>query len=68
MSDTVRIETEIEAKTARDGQLPFDAEEYGDEIPNALTVETFNKLDRGEDIHHAKDLADLFRQLKKADT
>ena len=57
------------AKTARDKRLPFDAEaaleeEYGDEIPNALTVETFEKIERGEDIHHAKDLHDLMRQLR----
>lgn len=56
-------------KTARDNRLPFDAEaalneEYGDEIPNALTIETFEKIDRGEEIHHAKDLDDLFKQLR----
>lgn len=56
-------------KIARDQCLPFDAEkflqeEYGDEIPNALTVETLEKIEKGEDIHHAKDLHDLMRQLR----
>ena len=57
------------SKTARDKRLPFDAEaaleeEYGDENPNALTRETFEKIDRGEEIYCAKDLDDLFKQLR----
>lgn len=32
-------------------------------IPNAATLETFAKTDRGEEIHHAKDMADLLKQL-----
>ncbi len=56
------------AKTARDKRLPFDAEaaleeEYVDEIPNALTRETIEKANRGEELFHAKDAEDLFRQL-----
>lgn len=56
------------AKIARDKRLPFDAdeflqEEYGDEIPNALTRETIEKADRGEELFHAEDAEDLFRQL-----
>lgn len=34
------------------------------EIPNALTRETMKKADRGEEIHHAKDLDDLLFQLE----
>lgn len=66
LSEVIRL---MVAKIARDKRLPFDAEaaleeEYGDEIPNALTVETFEKIERGEDIHHAKDLNDLMKQLR----
>ena len=56
------------AKIARDKRLPFDVEsalveEYGDEIPNALTRETMKKVLRGEDLHNASNLDDLMRQL-----
>ena len=56
------------AKTARDKRLPFDAEaalkeEYGEEIPNALTCETMEKVLKGEELYKAKDLNDLMRQL-----
>jgi len=34
-----------------------------DEIPNKLTAATLRKSERGEDIFHAKNAADLFRQL-----
>ena len=34
-----------------------------DDIPNALTRETIEKAERGEEIFHAKDAEDLFRQL-----
>lgn len=65
LAEAIRI---MVAKTARDKRLPFDAEaaleeEYGDEIPNALTRETIEKADRGEELFHAKDAEDLFRQL-----
>lgn len=65
LSDIIRL---MVAKIARDKRLPFDAEaaleeEYGDEIPNALTRETIAKAERGEDVFHAKDADDLFRQL-----
>ena len=36
---------------------------YGHE-PNALTVATLEKSERGEELHHAKDADDLFRQLR----
>ena len=32
-------------------------------VPNAMTAETLAKSERGEDIHHAKDVDDLFGQL-----
>jgi DNA-damage-inducible protein J len=31
--------------------------------PNALTAETLEKSERGEDVHRAKDAADLFHRL-----
>jgi len=31
--------------------------------PNEVTLETFKKTDRGEDVHCAKDMADLLKQL-----
>ena len=57
------------AKIARDKRLPFDAEaaleeEYGEEIPNALTRETMEKAERGEDVFYAKDFDDLLTQLR----
>jgi len=39
-------------------ELPFDEE------PNELTRKTLEMAERGEDLHHAKDLDDLFRQLE----
>ena len=66
IADAIRL---MVAKTARDKRLPFDAEaaleeEYGDEIPNALTRETIEKADRGEDVFYAKDFDDLIKQLR----
>jgi len=43
---------------ARDKRLPFGNE------PNAETRQTLEQIERGEDLHHAKDLDDLFRQLE----
>ena len=56
-------------KTARDNCLPFDAEaaleeEYRDEIPNALTRETMEKAERGEDVYYAKNFDDLMAYLR----
>jgi len=31
--------------------------------PNALTLETMRKSERGEDLHTAKDINDLYKQL-----
>lgn len=38
-------------------------DEFPDEIPNELTLETFEKADRGEDVYSAEDAEDIFRQL-----
>ena len=66
LAEAIRL---MVSKTARDKRLPFDAEaaleeEYGNEIPNALTRETIEKAERGEELFHAKDAEDLFRQLE----
>ena len=66
LSDAIRL---MISKTARDNRLPFDAdaaleEEYGEKIPNALTRETMEKAERGEDVFYAKDFDDLLMQLR----
>ena len=38
--------------------LPFEIK-----IPNTDTIQTFEKTDRGEDLHHADSVSDLFSQL-----
>lgn len=55
VSDVVRIAL---TKIAREKALPFEMS-----VPNAVTVETLAKSERGEDVHHAKDAQDLFGQL-----
>jgi DNA-damage-inducible protein J len=55
VSDVVRIAL---TKIAREKALPFDMR-----LPNELTAETLAKSERGEDVHKAKDAADLFNQL-----
>ena len=45
-------------RIAHERRLPFN-----DPEPNALTRETMEKADRGEDLFHAKDAEDLFKQL-----
>jgi len=55
VSDVVRIAL---TKIAREKALPFDMH-----IPNQETADTLRKSERGEDVHHAKDAADLFEQL-----
>lgn len=54
VSDVMRITL---TRVARDGALPFDLK------PNALTVETLTKSERGEDVHVAADAEDLFAKL-----
>lgn len=55
VSDLVRI---VLTKVAKEKALPFDLR-----IPNRVTVQTLEKSERGEDVHHAKDAADLFGKL-----
>ena len=55
VSDVVRIAL---TKIAKEKALPFDLR-----TPNALTAATLAKSARGEDLHAAKDAADLFDQL-----
>ena len=45
-------------RVAHEGRVPF-----SDDIPNALTRETIEKMERGEDLHYVRDADDLFRQL-----
>lgn len=55
VSDVVRI---VLTKVAKEKALPFEMR-----IPNKLTIDTISKSERGEDVHQAKDAADLFKQL-----
>jgi DNA-damage-inducible protein J len=55
VSDVVRI---VLTMVAKEKALPFEMS-----VPNKLTTETLEKSERGEDVHHAKDADDLFRQL-----
>ena len=55
VSDVVRI---VLTKVAKDKALPFEMR-----VPNRLTAQTLAKSERGEDVHHAKDAGDIFKQL-----
>ena len=55
ISDYIRMAL---VRVARDRAVPFPVK-----VPNALTVETMRKSERGEDMHRAKDADDLFRKL-----
>ncbi len=55
VSDLVRI---VLTKVAKEKALPFDMR-----VPNALTAQTLAKSERAEDVHAAKDAADLFAKL-----
>jgi len=55
VSDVVRI---VLTKVAKEKALPFEMR-----VPNKRTAETLAKSERGEDVHHAKDANDLFKQL-----
>lgn len=46
-------------RVAHEKRLPF-----SEEIPNALTRETMEKAERGEDVFYAKDFDDLLTQLR----
>lgn len=55
VSDVVRIAL---TKIAHEKTLPFEMR-----VPNTLTAETLARSERGEDVHHAKDADDLYKQL-----
>lgn len=55
VSDYIRMAL---VRVAREKAVPFPVR-----VPNARTVETLRKSERGEDVHTAKDAADLFRKL-----
>lgn len=55
VSDACRM---MLTKIAKEKRLPFGTEE-----PNELTRKTLEMADRGEELHRAKDVEDLFRQL-----
>lgn len=54
VSDVMRI---VLTRVANENALPFDLK------PNKLTRETMRKSARGEEVHRAKDAADLFKKL-----
>ena len=55
VSDACRM---VLTRIAREKRLPFD-----NEIPNELTRQTMAQVERGEELHRAKDANDLFSQL-----
>lgn len=55
VSDLVRI---VLTKVAIEKTLPFEMR-----VPNALTAQTLAKSERNENVHKAKDEADLFDKL-----
>jgi len=54
VSDVMRI---VLTRVAKENALPFDLK------PNKLTRETMRKTAKGEEVHHAKDAADLYKKL-----
>jgi DNA-damage-inducible protein J len=54
VSDVMRI---VLTRVAKEEALPFDLK------PNKLTPETTRRTAKGEDVHQAKDAADLFNKL-----
>ena len=55
VSDVVRIAL---TKIAREKALPFEMR-----TPNRATAHTLASSERGDDMHHAKDAEELFKQL-----
>jgi DNA-damage-inducible protein J len=55
VSDACRM---MLTKIALEKRLPFGSEE-----PNAETVKALEEIERGEGLHHAKNVDDLFKQL-----
>lgn len=54
VSDVMRI---VLTRVANENALPFDLQ------PNKLTLETMRKTALGEEVHEARDAADLFKKL-----
>jgi DNA-damage-inducible protein J len=54
VSDVMRI---VPTRVAKENALPFDLK------PNKLTLETMRKTAEGEQVHQARDAADLFNKL-----
>ncbi|MDN5871736.1 MAG: type II toxin-antitoxin system RelB/DinJ family antitoxin [Nitrococcus sp.] len=55
VSDVVRITL---TRIAHEKALPFELR-----VPNKLTEETLTKSERGQDLHHADDAQEMFRDL-----
>jgi DNA-damage-inducible protein J len=55
VSDAIRL---LMLRIVDEQRLPFDVR-----VPNALTVATMRKSAQGEEVHQARDAADLFEQL-----
>lgn len=56
VSDYIRMAL---VRVAHDKAIPFAVK-----VPNADTIAAMEKTARGEDVHRAKDAADLFKQLE----
>ena len=54
VSDVMRIDL---TRVAKENALPFDLK------PNKLTRDTMRKTAKGEEVHQARDAADLFNKL-----
>jgi DNA-damage-inducible protein J len=54
VSDVMRI---VPTRVAKENALPFNLK------PNKLTLETMRKTAEGEQVHQARDAADLFNKL-----
>jgi DNA-damage-inducible protein J len=54
VSDVMRI---VLTRVAKENALPFDLH------PNKLTRDTMRKTVKGEEVHRAKDAADLFNKI-----
>ena len=55
VSDAIRM---LLVRVAAEKALPFEAR-----VPNAITARTLRRIERREDLHSAKDAAELFDKL-----
>jgi DNA-damage-inducible protein J len=55
VSDAIRM---LLVRVAAEKALPFEAR-----VPNAITARTLRRIERREDLHRAKDAAELFDKL-----